>query len=657
MFIQNGLQWLKRVSPSRRWRRRGQGRVRRCRERSPLRLEPLEDRVLLSLSFADKLIPSGSGGEAGYSVAVDGNTAVLGAPTDNNGTGSSTNLTGAAYVFTQSNGTWTQQAKLVGKGAKGAVDATGQQGSSVALSSDDNTLVVGAPYSSNNDGATYVFTRSNGAWSQQAELVGTDANGTVESTGWQGSSVALSSDGNTLVIGAFHDSNFTGAAYVFTRSNGVWTQQAKLVATGATGTSGDSQGASVSLSSDGNTLVVGVPTDGDDVGAAYVFTRSNGTWTQQAKLVSTDKVGNALGSSVSVSGDGNTVAAGAPDDNNNAGFAGVGATYVFTRSNGVWAQQAKLIGTNSVGFSAQGRSVSLSSDGNLLAVGAPYDNNSVGATYLFTRSNGVWSQQDELTSTKAVGDAEQGYSAALTSDGKTLVVGARFDNVNNDYGTGAGFVYAPATVTPTLTISPTTLPDAEKGVNYTQSFTASGGTSPSQFALVSGQGTGLPAGLTFSSDGTLRGIPTVSGAFTFEVQATDSSSQPGPFTQTSPLLTLIVNAPVGKGGGSSGGGSGSGNSSSGGSSMCSCNSTNAPTPELTSVGFLGLLIEELELTVERVIDAVFLDLAMPDGSLGAGINQLSTAIRNDAMFVPADFPGQLAVYLGQIIAVDALGGS
>ena len=115
---------------------------------------------------------------------------------------------------------------------------------------------------------------------------------------------------------------------------------------------------------------------------------------------------------------------------------------------------------------------------------------------------------------------------------------------------------------PSLSITPTSLPPAEEGVNYSQSFAASGGMSPYQFALVSGQGTGLPAGLTLNSNGTLSGTPTVSGTFTFEVQATDSSPAPGPYTQTSALLTLNVSAPSlsitppesGGGGGSSGGG-------------------------------------------------------------------------------------------------------
>jgi hypothetical protein len=532
MFIKQGLQWLKRVSPSMRRRPRGQGRGRRGVERYPLRVEPLEDRVLLSFTFADKLIPSSSLGNAGVSVAVEGNTAVVGAPGDNN-------LTGAAYVYTESNGVWSQQAKLVGTGAVG----NGERGTSVALSGDGNTLAIGAPEdNSAKPGAVYVFTRSNGAWTQQAKLVAT---GSVGNSDEQGHSVALSGDGNTLVVGAIDDNNGAGAAYAFTRSNGAWTQQAKLIGTGAVGSFVE-QGDSVSLSGDGNTLVVGSPGDkggGLDAGATYVFTRSNGAWTQQAKLVGTGAVGTGLqGSSVSLSADGNTLAVGAPGDNPpNGVLAGAGATYLFTQSNGAWTQQAKLVGTGAVGTSAQqGFSVSLSGDGNTLVEGAPTDNSGAGAAYFFTRSNGAWTQQTKLAFT-GVGSAgdKQGSSVALSSDGNTVLSGAPFNN------NSAGAAYV---------------------------FTNTGG----------------------------------------------------------------------------GGGVGS--------STCSCNSADVSSPLLSSVGFLGLMIEELELTLERIIDAVLLDLGMPDGSMGAGIDQLSTAISNDALFNPADFPGQLAVYWGQLLAANALGG-
>ena len=175
-----------------------------------------------------------------------------------------------------------QGPKLIGTGAIG--DAA--QGWSASLSYDGNTAIVGG-IGDSGIGAAWVYTRSGGVWSQQAKLVGT-GNGAFSA---QGVSASLSGDGNTALVGGSDDSDLMGAAWVFTRSRaGVWSQQGpKLVGTGAIGTYIE-QGSSVSLSADGNTAIVGGR--GDDflggaepyvvgVGAAWVFTRSDGVWTQQ----------------------------------------------------------------------------------------------------------------------------------------------------------------------------------------------------------------------------------------------------------------------------------------------------------------------------------------------------------------------------------------
>ena len=154
--------------------------------------------------------------------------------------------------------------KLVGTGAVGAA----RQGS-VALSADGNTAVVGGGGDNTNAGAVWVYTRSGGLWTQQgSKLVGTGAvNGS--SGAEQGQSVSLSADGNTAVVGGAFDNSGAGAVWVYTRSGGVWTQQgSKLAAVG-----GASQGNSVALSSDGNTAVVGGYLDNGGAGAAWVYTR------------------------------------------------------------------------------------------------------------------------------------------------------------------------------------------------------------------------------------------------------------------------------------------------------------------------------------------------------------------------------------------------
>ena len=153
------------------------------------------------------------------------------------------------------------------------------------------------------------------------------------------------------------------------------------------------QGFGVSLSDDGNTAIVGGPRDNAAAGAAWVYTRSRGVWNQQAKLVGTDALSKAQqGFSISLSGNGNTAIVGGPGSLFETPLTG-GAAWVFTRAGGVWSQQAKLVGTGPVGDALQGYSVSLSSDGSTAIVGGPNDNNGVsiskidgvGAAWVFAR--------------------------------------------------------------------------------------------------------------------------------------------------------------------------------------------------------------------------------------------------------------------------------
>jgi len=375
-------------------------------------------------------IKAGAGVSQGWSASIsdDGNTAIIGGSGDEN-------LAGAAWVFTRSGGKWSQQAKLVGTGAKGA---RAQQGSSVSLSGDGNTAIIGGLGDNNLAGAAWVFMRSGGIWSQQTKLVGTGAKG---ARAQQGSSVSLSDDGNTAIVGGFADdggvNGGVGAAWVYKLSDGVWKQQAKLVGTGAIGNSG--QGWSVSLSDDGNTAIVGGFADdggvNGGVGAAWVYKLSDGVWKQQAKLIGAGAIGNSgQGRSVSLSGDGKSAILGGFADNNSAG-----AAWVFKLSDGVWKQQAKLVGTDAIGKARQGISVSLSDDGDTAIVGGFADNREAGATWVFTRRGEVWKKGPKLVGTGAIGGfAGQGTSVSLSGDGKTAIVGGPFDNGN----LGAAWVYA-----------------------------------------------------------------------------------------------------------------------------------------------------------------------------------------------------------------------
>jgi hypothetical protein len=324
-----------------------------------------------------------------------------------------------------------QGSKLVGTGAAGAAG----QGFRVALSSDGNTALIGGTADNGDAGAAWVFTRAGGVWSQQgSKLVGTGAVGAAA----QGVSVALSGDGNTALIGGTADSSLAGAAWVFTRAGWVWSQQgSKLVGAGATGPAGAQQGSSVALSSDGDTALIGGALDNSFEGAAWVFTRAGGVWSQQgSKLVGTDANGAAgQGVSVALSGDGNTALIGGPFDNGS-----VGAAWVFTRAGGVWGQQgSKLLGPGAAGAARQGQSVALAGDGNTALIGGSSDSGGAGAAWVFTRAGGVWSQQgSKLVGTEANGAAGQGVSVALSSDENTALAGGPFDNGD----TGAAWAFS-----------------------------------------------------------------------------------------------------------------------------------------------------------------------------------------------------------------------
>jgi hypothetical protein len=252
--------------------------------------------------------------------------------------------------------------------------------------------------------------------------------------------VALSADGNTALVGGFSDNGGVGAAWVFTRSGGVWTQQTKLVGSGGVGNS--QQGQSVALSADGNTALIGGYLDNGNNGAAWVFTRSGTTWSQQgSKLVGSGNTGAAnQGASVALSADGNTAILGGYGDN-----ASEGATWVFTRTAGVWSQQgSKLVGSGGVGAQNQGSSVSLSADGTIALVGGFADNGNNGASWEFKSIGGVWAQQgNKLVGSGAVGHAEQGSSVSISGDGNTALAGGFADNS----GAGAAWVFVNASPT------------------------------------------------------------------------------------------------------------------------------------------------------------------------------------------------------------------
>src|SRR5512140_2224738 len=239
---------------------------------------------------------------------------------------------------------------------------------------------------------------------QGPKLVAGDAVGNA----FLGNAVALSRDGNTALVGGFDDDSPTGAAWVFVRaSDGTWSKQQKLVSANVVG--GANQGYAVALSADGSTALVGGPADGGGSGAAWIWVRSGTAWTEQARLVAPDAVGNAFaGGAVSLSGDGDTAAVGGKDDN-----LSTGAAWIWVRAGIDWTWQAKLVAAPASFGTLQGTSVGLSADGQTVIVGAPGDSGGTGAAWVFTRSGSAWTQGAQLVALDAVGTAEQGSSVFL----------------------------------------------------------------------------------------------------------------------------------------------------------------------------------------------------------------------------------------------------
>ncbi len=331
------------------------------------------------------------------------------------------NAKGAVYVFTSTNGVWSQQQKLTADNPA-AGDYFGHSG---AVSGD--TAVIGAVREDVSTGAVYIFTRTNGVWSQQQKLTGDDS----DTGDYFGCSAAVS--GDTAAVGAGFENNKNGAVYIFTRTgDGVWTKQAKL--TDDEGADGKQFGWSVSLS--GDTLAVGAVRDDDNgikSGSAYIFTRMNGMWSQQQKLLAGDgNSGDAFGQSVSLSED--SVLIGAHYNDDKVETSGAGSAYVFTRMNGVWSQQQKLTASDGATYDRFGWSVSISGDTAL--IGAFGDDSVQGSAYVFTRTDGMWSQQQKLTASDYSPADEFGQSVSLSGD--AALIGA----LGNDDLKGSAYIYS-----------------------------------------------------------------------------------------------------------------------------------------------------------------------------------------------------------------------
>ena len=310
--------------------------------------------------------------------------------------------------------TWTQ----VGSDIDGGGLPYKVFGGAVSLSGDGSTVAIGAPVLGAGGGSGYVriFENIGGTWTQQ----GSDIDGEAADD-WCGHSVSLSNDGRTVAIGApENDGNGSNAGHVRVYKNisGTWTQQGLDIDGEA---AGDRAGHSVSLSGDGSTLAIGVP-EGFPDGYVMIYKYISSTWKLMEPHI--DGEGRHFGRSVSLSSDGSTVAIGAPSSEGFIPNIKTGYVRIYKNISGNWIQQGKeIVGGDTTGVLLFGRSVSLSSDGSAVAIGAPREGieSIVGLAGggVYKNISGTWTQQGGSFSIPRFG-----WSVSLSGDGRAIAVGS-----------------------------------------------------------------------------------------------------------------------------------------------------------------------------------------------------------------------------------------
>ncbi len=301
--------------------------------------------------------------------------------------------------------TWSQQAILIGSGAIGSLQRV------IAMSADGNTVVIGGSGDNSGVGNVWIFVRVGTVWTEEANIV---PSGSVTNVGASG---AISADGKIFAFGAPLDSDSDGAVWIYVRSDIAWNFLQKLPGSGK-----QQFGVSCNMSSDGSVLVVGRATSA----SISVYSNASGSYVLIDHNLSSVG-GNSTFTNISLSANGRTIAIGNPTDSSN-----VGSVAVFTFSNNFWTQETALVGSGGSGFPQQGTATVLSGDGNTLVISGPFDNSNRGACWVFRRLDGDWKQVGtKIVGSVAIGTAKQGASLAISSDGHILGIGGPLDNSGN----------------------------------------------------------------------------------------------------------------------------------------------------------------------------------------------------------------------------------
>ncbi len=378
----------------------------------------------------------------GHAVAISGDTALVGAHVDDS-------LQGSAYIFERNQGgvdTWGQVAKLTASDGVGG----DQFGYSIALSGDTALVGAYLDDDGGSaSGSAYIFERDQGGadnWGEVAKLTASDG----AADDYFGYCVSVSGN-TALVGSLFNDDggNASGSAYIFERDQGGadnWGQLKKLTA--SDGAALDLFGNAVALS--GDTALVAAYYDDDngpDSGSAYIFERDQGgtdNWGEAKKLTASDgSTYDYFGFSVALSGDTALVSADEDDDEGSAS----GSAYLIERDQGGagnWGEVKKLTASDGAAYDYFGEFIALSGDTAL--VGAPYDDDngaSSGSAYVFQRNQGGignWGEAAKLTASDGAADDYFGLSVAISGD--TVLVGANNDD-DDGANSGSAYIYTP----------------------------------------------------------------------------------------------------------------------------------------------------------------------------------------------------------------------